>query len=118
MGGFLVSCRRQLVEVNGAAQPARPDAVGVLGEAQPGDRKGRPKGPVLLVLVSRSHTQAVFGVIAIVFDITHRPVLPSVRYSYNDQRLQGCYSASGTYVEILLWHDRGKNTVRSRRVGR
>ncbi len=82
------------------AELARPDAVGVLGEAQPGDRERGPKRPVLLVLVSFRHTQAVFGVIAIVF--THRLVLPSARNYDNDQRLQGCYAVNGTIVDILL----------------
>jgi hypothetical protein len=56
----------------------------------------------LLILVSLSHTQAVFGVIAIVFNVTHRLVLPSARYCYNNQRLQGCYAVNGTIVEPVL----------------
>jgi hypothetical protein len=34
----------------------------------------------LLVLVRFSQTQAVFGVIAVYFNVTHRLVLPSARY--------------------------------------
>ena len=83
------------------AELARLDAVGILGEAQPGDRERGPKRPVLLVLVSFRHTQAVFGVVAIVFNVTHRLVLPSARDCY-DQRLQECYAVNGTIVEIVL----------------
>lgn len=101
MGGDLVSRRRQLVEVSGVAELARLDAVGILGEAQPGHRERGPKRPVLLVLVSFSHTQAIFCVVAIVFDVTHRLVLPSARDCCTDQRLQGCYAVNGTIVEIL-----------------
>src|SRR5215510_7673503 len=100
-GGYLVPRRRQLVEVGGVAELARLDALGVLGEAQPGDRERCPKGLVLLVLVGFSHTQAVFGVTAVDFTVTHRLVLPRY-FVTTTQRLQGCYAFSGTIVEIVL----------------
>ena len=58
--------------MGGVAELARSDAVNFFRKLQPRDRERRPQRLVLLILVSLSHTQAVFGVIAIVFNVTHR----------------------------------------------
>src|SRR5215831_10581250 len=113
MAGRLPVPCRQFVEVNGVAELARSDAVSVLRKLQPGNGERGPQRPVLLILVGIGQTQAVFGVVAIVF--THRLVPPSARYRYNDyKRLQGCYADSTVYVDTLLGRERGRNTVGSR----
>src|SRR5215510_9038689 len=76
--GYLVPRRRQFVKVNGvggAAELARSDAVNLFRKLQPRNRERGPQRLVLLIPVSFSHTQAVFGDVAIVFDVTHRLVL-------------------------------------------
>src|SRR6266700_4447684 len=98
----------------GAREAAGSNAIGVLGEAQPGDCERRPQRPVLLVLSSFGHTQAFFGVVAIVFDVTHRLILPSARDCYNDRRLQGCYAVNGTIVETLPGYSYGTNEAKTR----
>ena len=114
MAGLPVPCR-QLVEVNGVAELTRSDAVSIFRKLQPGNGERGPQRPVLLILVGIGQTQAVFGVVAIVFDATHRLVPPSARYRYNDRkRLQGCYADSTVYVDTFLGRERGKNAVGSR----
>src|SRR5215813_11001615 len=114
-GRLPVPCRRQFVEVRGMAELARSDAVDVFRQLEPGNGERGPQWSVLLILVSVGHTQAVFGVVTIVFDATHRLVPPSARYRYNDRkRLQGCYADSTVYVDTFLGRERGRNTVGSR----